>query len=198
MRNRSIIVPDKDTTLNVEFWNNGANNRPQYFRPWAATPDSFINVYFRVSMAGQIASGTPNFNSDKDTVAVRGGGTAGSDLDWGRSTYLTANRRPATAMATQRAPTNYWSARLRFPKSTVTEGQSISYKYLIGYDWEGKDELQSQPNRTFTIPVGMKDTTLKCVYYNNEKPGTRANPDTVKITFIADLARPRRAAGSTF
>ncbi len=114
---RSLIVPNKDTTLNVEFWNNGAGTRAQNFRPWPATPDSFINVYFRVSMAGQIASGTPNYNNDKDTVAVRGGGGyVGADLDWGRSTYLTRESAPTDGDGYTVAPTNFWSARLRFRK----------------------------------------------------------------------------------
>ena len=192
--NRSIIVPDKDTTLNVEFWNNGANNRPQYFRPWPATPDSFINVYFRVSMAGLIASGTPNYNNDKDTVAVRGGGGyVGSDLDWGRSSYMTRESAASNGDGYTVAPTGFWSTRLRFRKDSVTVGQTISFKYMIGYDWRGLDELQGQSNRSFTIPVGKKDTTLKYVYYNNEKPGSRPNPDTVKVTFTANLAQ---AAGS--
>jgi photosystem II stability/assembly factor-like uncharacterized protein len=188
---RSLIVPDKDTTLNVEFWNNGAV-RPQYFRPWEATPDSFMNVYFRVTMAGQIASGTPNFNNDKDTVAVRGGGPAGSDLDWGRSTYMTKESAPTDGDGYTTPATNYWSVRLRFPKSSVTAGQSLQYKFLLGYNWNGFEE---SANRSFTIPVGLKDTTLKYVYYDNQKPTTRANPDTVKMTFIADFGKTAASGG---
>ncbi len=190
--NRSLIVPDKDTTLNVEFWNNGANDRPQYFRPWPATPDSFINVWFRVSMAGQIASGTPNFKPT-DTLAVRGGGGyTGADLDWGRSTYMTKESAASNGGGYTTPATDYWSVRLRFLKDSVTEGQSISYKFLIGYDWRN---LEESNNRTFTIPVGKNDTTLKYVWYNNEKPVTRANPDTVKITFIADLGQAAASGG---
>ncbi len=85
---RSFIVPDMDTTLNVEFWNNGAGTRAQYFRPWAAAADSFFTVYFRVNMNGIISAGSYGYNGDVDTLAVRGGGSAGSDLDWGRSSYL--------------------------------------------------------------------------------------------------------------
>jgi photosystem II stability/assembly factor-like uncharacterized protein len=197
--NRSFIVPDKDTTLNVEFWNNGAGTRAQYFRPWTAVADSFLNVYFRVSMAGQIASGTPNFNNDKDTVAVRGGGDRvsqgqGSDLDWGRSIFLTRESGASNGDGYTTPATNYWSGRLRFKKDSVNAGQSISYKFLLGDAW-GRDELQGQSNRAFTIPVGKKDTTLKYVYYNNEKPGSRANPDTVKITYIADLGRTAASGG---
>jgi hypothetical protein len=188
--NRSLCVPDKDTTLNVEFWNNGANTRPQYFRPWAATPDSFLNVYFRVNMRGKISAGS--FNPVLDTVAVRGGGNAGADLDWGRSTFLTAEAAPSNGDGYTIAPSDMYAARLRFPKSSLTEGQSIGYKYLFNNSWDGREESS---NRSFTVPVGMKDTTLYWVFYNNERPTQRANPDTVKITFIANMAQAAASGG---
>jgi hypothetical protein len=189
--NRSLIVPDKDTTLSVEFWNNGAGTRAQNFRPWPAAADSFLNIYFRVTMAGQIASGTPNFK-DTDTLAVRGGGPAGSDLKWDASYYLTKESAASNGDGYTTPATNYWSARLRFPKSAVTEGQTIEYKFLLGYNWNG---FQEANNRAFIIPIGKKDTTLKYVYYDNQKPTARANPDTVKITFIADFGKTAASGG---
>jgi|GEM_PF-1773219 len=192
--NRSLIVPDTDTTLNVEFWNNGANDRPQYFRPWTAVADSFLNVYFRVSMLGPISSGTFAYNADKDTVGVRGGGTTGSDLDWNRSAFLTKESAASNGAGYTIAPASMWSGRLKFPKNTLTEGQEIQYKFLLGDAW-GRDELGGQPNRSFKVPGGLKDTTLAWVFYNNERPAQRANPDTIKITFIANLAQAAASGG---
>jgi hypothetical protein len=52
-----------------------------------------MNVYFRVNLRGKYSIG--GFNPATDTVAVRGGGNAGADLDWGRSTYLSAESAPS-------------------------------------------------------------------------------------------------------
>ena len=188
--NRSLIVPDRDTTLQVEFWNNGAGTRPQYFRPWTTAPDSFLNVYFRVNMRGRISQG--GFNPLLDTVAVRGGGNPGDDLDWGRSTFLTAESGASAGDGYTIAASDMYSARLRFRKSAVTAGTSIGYKFLFNNSWDGREE---SANRSFTIPIGLKDTTLSWVFYNNERPAARANPDTIKITFITNLAQAAASGG---
>ena len=188
--NRSLIVPDKDTTLSVEFWNNGAKTRPQYFRPWTAAPDSFLNVYFRVNLRGKYAIG--GFDPVKDTVAVRGGGNAGADLNWDHSTYLTAESAPSNGGGYTIAPSDMYSARLRFPKSSLTEGASIEYKFLFNNSWDGRQEAS---NRSFAVPVGKKDTTLYWVFYDNIHPLARPNPDTIKITFNANMAQASASGG---
>jgi hypothetical protein len=185
-----MIVPGKDTVVTMEFWNNGANDRAQYFRPWLAAPDSFMNVYFRVNLRPRIAAGT--FNPAVDTVAVRGGGNAGADLDWGRSTFLTAESPASNGDGYTIAASDMYSARLRFPKSSLTPGGSIGYKFLFNNSWDGREE---SANRSFTIPMDLKDTTLSWVFYNNEKPAQRANPDTIKITFIANMAQAAASGG---
>jgi hypothetical protein len=83
------------------------------------------------------------------------------------------------------------------PKSQVTEGQLIDYKFLIGYTW-GRDEYQGgHPNRQLRIPVGMKDTTLQYGYFNDQKPIIRANADTVVVTFTANMATAIQNKGFT-
>ena len=130
------------------------------------------------------------FNNDTDTVGVRGGGPNGGDLNWAPTFYLTREAAPTNSgSAFTVDPTSFWSGTLRFPKDSVTEGQEISYKFLIGYDW-GRDEFQGgQPNRTFKVPVGKKDTTLQWAFFNNERPIGRANTDTVRVEFRTNLAR---------
>jgi hypothetical protein len=186
--NRYFIVPDQDTTVDVEYWNNGANGAPQFFRPWTATSDTMMSVYVRVNMIAQDTSGTFHFNPAVDSVGVRGGGPGGGDLNWSPTFYLTTEA-PATNGDGYTVPAKtFWSGRVQIPKNGVTEGQSISYKFLIGADW-GRDELQGQPNRSFIVPVGKKDTTLHWVYFNNDRPIQRANPDTVIITYRVDMAK---------
>ncbi|MGB2907190.1 MAG: T9SS type A sorting domain-containing protein, partial [Candidatus Aminicenantaceae bacterium] len=192
--NRAFVVPDQDTTLEVEFWNNGASDRPQYFRPWVDAPDTMMTVYFRVSMLGPMSSGSFSFDDHADTVGVRGGGPAGGDLNWSPTYYLTQEMAQTNGDGYTIAPNSMWSGGLQFPKSGLTEGQEISYKFLIGYDW-GRDELQGQDNRAFNVPVGMKDTTLQWVFFNNERPSERENPDTIAIQFRANLAAAISSGG---
>lgn len=187
-----------DTTLPVQFWNNGANGRPQYFRPWSDTPDpadTNLYVWVRVNMLGPITSGSFSYNNNTDTVAVRGGGPAGSDLDWGTSHFLVRESNATNGDGYTTAANSFWSHRLRIPKSSAAEGTSISFKYMLGSDWNGRDELQGQPNRSFTIPVGHKDTTLTWVFYNNERPSARINDDTVIVTYRANMSRAISSGG---
>jgi photosystem II stability/assembly factor-like uncharacterized protein len=193
--NRAFVVPDQDTTLEVEFWNNGLSSRPQYFRPYADAPDSIMTVYFRVSMMGPMSSGSFSYDNDVDTVGVRGGGPAGSDLNWSPTYYLMKEAAATNGDGYTINPASMWSAGLQFPKSAVTEGEEFAYKFLIGYDW-GRDELQGgAPNRTFTVPIGKKDTTLQWVFFDNERPSERANPDTIAVQFRANLAASISSGG---
>lgn len=192
--NRSYIVADVDTTLPVEFFNNGVANAPQYFRPWAAASDTMMNVYFRVNMDGVMQAGSFGFNNNTDTVGVRGGGPAGGDLNWSPTFYLT-RESPASNGGFGYPANRFWSGRLLIPKNGVTEGQEIQYKYLIGYDW-GRDELQGgAPNRKFTVPVGKNDTTLHLVFFNNQVPVARVNGDTAIVTFRANMAKAIQTGG---
>ena len=193
--NRSYIVADRDTVLEVQYFNNGPSSRPQYFRPWSTVPDTFINVYFRVNMLG--ADQVQRFNYadsvDGDSVGVRGGGPAGGDLNWSPTFYLT-KEQPASNGGFTFVARYFKSARVRIPKSAVTEGQSIEYKYLIGSDW-GRDELQGQPNRSFNIPIGKKDTTISWKNFDNITPSTRVNADTVVVTYIVNMTKALNSGG---
>ena len=195
--NRSLVVPDMDTTVNVEFWNNGAGTRAQYFRPYPAAADSFFTVYFRVNMNGVISGGTYGYDGDVDTIAVRGGGSAGSDLDWGRSSYM-VREVPASNGDGYTSPANsFWSVGLKINKNGLTEGATVGFKYLIGSDWNRPNGTKADEavDRNFKVPVGFRDTTLAWVYFNNEKPVARLNPDTIKITFRANLAQAASSGG---
>jgi len=195
--NRYFIVPThSDTTVPVEFWAN-KNNLQQYFKPYADHGPDTMMVYFRVSMLGPINSGSFGFNNNTDTVGVRGGGPAGGDLNWAPTYYLT-KESPAVNGAGYTVPaSSFWSGGLRFPKAGLTAGTSIGYKFLIGFDW-GRDEYQGgHANRSFPVPVGLKDTTLQWVFYNDERPSGRANPDTTLVTFIVNMAKAVGTGGFT-
>jgi hypothetical protein len=184
---RNYIVAAKDTTFPLQFWNNAQTPQPQYFRPWTAAPDSFINVYVRVNMVNVINNGSYSWKAaDKDSVGVRGGGNDGDDLSWNQTFYLKQEAPPGDGAGQFTIPaTSFFSGRLKFRKSAVTAGQEIQYKFLLGYTW-GRDESN---NRAFTIPIGKNDTTLRWVWYNNDKPVAQVNADTLIMTFRADLAQ---------
>jgi hypothetical protein len=205
--NRYFIVgTHSDTTVPVEFWNNGAAGRPQYFRPWDTEPADSISIYFRVNMGGPIARGTYQYQPATDTVGVRGGASQGTgELHWSPTFYLTKESKADNGDGYTVPPSWFWSGRVLIPKDSVTEGEDISYKFIIGYDWTtpGGDQRSEQldgtkypgGNRHFTIPVGKKDTTLKWVFFGDETPIGRLNTDTVIVTYRANLARAIQTGG---
>jgi hypothetical protein len=76
---------------------------------------------------------------------------------------------------------------LKFRKSQWKVGDTVQYKFLLGYNW-GRDELQNgKPNRQFYIPVGKADTTLHWVYYDNTAPVLRSNADSCTVTFQTNM-----------
>jgi Secretion system C-terminal sorting domain len=185
---RGYIVADKDTVLPLQFWNNTYTAQWQYWRPWKESPDTMY-VYFRVNVLGLLQAG-----ETVDTVCVRGGGPGGSDLNWGKSFYLTREQVPGDGDGYTVPANSFYSGVLRFPRDSVTVGQTIEYKFLRGYDW-GKNGPEEGFNRSFKVPTGKKDTTLYYSWYNNTKPIPRANPDTVYVTFTANLAKTVSAGG---
>jgi hypothetical protein len=192
--NRGYIVANRDTTLPVQFFNNLSGRPAQYFRPWTAVSDTFMNVYFRVNLQGVIEGGLFGYNPAVDTVGIRGGGPTGGDLNWSPTFYLQKETNPSNGGSFGLPASTFISGRVRIPKSSVTTGSSIEYKYLVGFDW-GRDELQGQPNRSFVVPTGKRDTTIKYVYFNNTRPSGRRNTDTTRVTFLANMARAISTGG---
>jgi hypothetical protein len=192
--NRIYVIANRDTTLPLQFFNNGVSGRPQYFRPWTTVADTFINVYFRVNMQGadQVQRFSYRDSVDGDSVGVRGGGP-GPDLNWAPTFYLT-KEQPASNGGFSYAAKWFKSGRLRIRKNAVNAGDGIDFKFLIGFDW-GRDELQGQPNRHFTIPIGKKDTTITWKWFDNIRPSGRINTDTVVVTYSTDLTKAITSGG---
>ena len=210
--NRNFIVPAKDTVLQPEFWNNGnfpfGKNIDVFTKPYTTVADSFVSVYFRVNMQGVSDAGAFGWTAaDKDSVGVLGDGKGGPDLDWGTPFYLTQEKTPTNGANAFGLPaTSFYSARLRFRKSQVTPGMDVAYKFRLGSGWNlgstGRGENLSDPpyggtNRHFTMPVGLKDTTLQWVYFSNTSPIARANPDTCIITWNVNLSSAISKGGYT-
>ena len=183
--NRTLIVGSSDTTLPVQFVNYTGSQQAQYWRPWSAVADSFVSIYFRVDMQGFTSK---PFDKNTDTVGVRGdlpNGSGSAYFGWSPTRYLAKETFSSGGLPYD--GTNFWSGRITLEKSKFSPGDSVKYKYLIGYDW-GKEEGS---DRWMVIPQG-NDTTLQWVWYNNEAVISRANPDSIVVTFRADLTTAKQ------
>ncbi len=184
--NRGLILGTKDTVLPLQFFNNKGNGTPQYFRPWPTVPDSFINIWFRTNMQGFQSK---PFNSNTDTVGVRGDKhnstfNDAADFGWAPTRYLTRENSAANGGFSYNA-NNFWSGVVKLRKSLINVGDTVDYKFLIGFDW-GREEQGN--NRFFKIPVGKADTTLAWTWYNNERPVVVTFSDTCVITFKTNMS----------
>ncbi|HLF20799.1 MAG TPA: T9SS type A sorting domain-containing protein [Bacteroidota bacterium] len=178
---RTVIVGGADTTLPVQFPNYTGGRQDQYWRPWASHGVDTTIIYLRTNMQGT----SKPFNPNTDTVGVRGdkefGPSLAPDFGWSPTRYL---KKEALNANFAYNGANFWSGYLKLPKTKFSGGDTVKYKFLIGYDW-GKDEAN---DRRFRTPVTKNDTTIYWTWYNDEKPVARANPDTVNVTFNVDMA----------
>jgi hypothetical protein len=199
--NRWVTPGSSDTTLPVEFFNNGldqggAYGADQYFRPWETPHGSdTMFVEFRVNMQG-IANSSSEFTNGTDSVSVRGGNDAdGSSigaLGWGTQVQLVREGNATNGGFVYQANW-FWSVAIAFPKSEIKPGDSIAYKFCIGAngDWSRTDAN----NRTVYFNSDLNDTTLPWVWFNNVAAIARVNTDTVIVTFDADMTTSIGAGG---
>jgi hypothetical protein len=211
--NRNLLVT-KDTVLDLEFWNSGhfpsGKNISMFDLPYVPANDTMINVYVRVNLKAIADNGLNGWTTaDKDSVCIMGGGPTGGDLDWGTPHYITEEQDPTNSATAFGMPAGtFYSGVIHIPKSQVTAGQDMAYKFRLGSNWnygtlQRSEQLDSgNPkfsggNRHFTIPVGLKDTTLQWVYFQEVKPGARENTDAVTITFHVNMRTAIQAGGFT-
>lgn len=211
-QNRNFTVPNKDTVLLPEFWNNGnfpfGKNIDVFTKPYTTVADSFLSVYVRVNIKGVQDGGTYGYTTaDQDSVCVLGDGKGGPDLDWGTQFYLTQEKIPTNSSNAFGMPANtFYSGRLRFRKSQLTAGLDVAYKFRFGSNWsygatQRSEQLTDPPygggNRHFSIPQGLKDTTLQWVYFGDAQPIPRLNPDTCIVTWNVNLSSTISKGGYT-
>ncbi|RMG43130.1 MAG: T9SS C-terminal target domain-containing protein [Methanobacteriota archaeon] len=177
---RVLIIPQgaQDTIVPLQYYNSGATpSVEQYWRPFASKQDS-VAIFFRVNLAGALEAAYFN-EQDIQVVGVRGDGTtSGGTLDWGstkvvltKETYGNIDRK-------------FWSGVAYFPKSAVTEGGQQKYKFFVD---TGNDNWENSiSDRVFTYPVGLADTTLGWVYFDNKVP-TGKQAITSLVTFTVDI-----------
>jgi len=172
---RTFISGDQDTVLAMQYYHYDDGNGgkvDQYAAPFEHKADS-VAVYFRVSMGGPMES--LSFDPATDMVVVRGAPeTSGGSLDWG------ANRVTLTRETDSQYDGSFYSGVGYFDMDSVAAGATQEHKFV--FIKNGGDNWESTPNRPFTYPVGLKDTTIAWVFYNDQKP-TGKETYTNIITF---------------
>lgn len=157
--NRYFIAGNRDTTLALQYYHGIDTPRDQYWRPYAAKPDTFA-VYLRVNMGAFLE--TQDFDPDAgDRVIVRGSPPLDPSNAWTLDIPLTREIGSADGGA-------FFSGVAYIANNAVTAGnvvQSFKFIYVKGtsLSWE------STPDRTFTY-AAAKDTTILWVYFQNQKP----------------------------
>jgi hypothetical protein len=185
--NRTLIVGANDTTLNVEFPNFTGNKMNQYWRPYVESPDT-VNIYFRVNMQGY----TGTFAPPLDTVGIRGDRKNGSSLapaiEWGTTHFFTQELANTNFLYNG---TNFWHGVIRVPKDSLHAGDTLSYKFIVNADWGRSDG----DNRNTALPWPTKDTTIYWAWFNNQKPISRVNKDTVIVTYQVNMTKALNSGG---
>jgi arabinogalactan endo-1,4-beta-galactosidase len=159
---RIFAAGQKDTVLDVQYYNSTGDAKAQYWRPFGSKNDS-IAVYFRVNMAKAAASG--RFNQDiHGSVSVRGDAAASNgSLDWNAS-KVNLRREEYNA--------SFWSGAGYFAKNGNLTGKTLEYRFFI--EQCGEDGLEKGAFvRTLKFSESMAahggpDTTLHWVYFEEQ------------------------------
>jgi hypothetical protein len=168
--NRLFIAGNRDTTLSLQFYHGTDASRDQYWRPYAAKPDSFT-VYLRVNMAAFME--TKDFDPDAgDRVVVRGSAPLDPTNTWNTLIPLTRETGSADNGA-------FFSGAGYIANNAVNAGNVQSFKFVY---YKGTSPVwESTPDRVYTYS-GAKDTTIHWAYFNNQKP-TGGNVVSATLTW---------------
>lgn len=151
---RTFIAGNKDTTLEVEYYNSTSNALNQYWKPFSSKNDS-VAVYFRVNMQGVTSAGL--FDPfENGPIGIRGENTAANVLSWDNSNIIMERETLSISNG------SFWSGAAYFPKTK--SGFTQEYKFYIENNQQ-IDFEENISNRSFIIP--QKDSTIHWVYFND-------------------------------
>lgn len=159
---RVLVAGERDTVMQLQFYNSNSTVRDQYWRPYELHNDS-IAIYFRVNMGNALKSGY--FNPElHGPVAVRGDSIiSGSSLSW------TTSKISLTREQYSVNGESFWSGVCYIPRSAVQAGDLLEYLFYIeNHESNGWEKRQS--NRTLVITPSLvqskHDTTLHWDYFD--------------------------------
>jgi arabinogalactan endo-1,4-beta-galactosidase len=159
---RIIVASEKDTVINLQYYNSSGAPAEQYWRPFELKEDS-IAIYFRVNLGKAMASGRfePNINGP---IAVRGDPVVSEgSLAWEQSKVILLREEYSVNDG------SFWSGACYIPVDAVKTGDTLEYKFYIENDskngWE--DNIS---NRKFlftqSLLEGPRDTTIHWMYFD--------------------------------
>ncbi|MCB2205911.1 T9SS type A sorting domain-containing protein [bacterium] len=185
--NRVLTTGNSDMMVPVQFVNGSPERQEQFWTPWPPQQDS-IAVWVRVNMQGW-----EGFSSATQYVGVRGAASPDylGNLSWGHTLFLNQEEPHGNGGSRQYTAGNFYSGLVLIPKDEVSDGQTIEYKFVI-VNSDDPDEdpatWESRNNRTFNIPVGMADTTLQWVWFDDVRPVPFVGSDTINVNYTVDMS----------
>ena len=180
--NHEYSTGASDEVLDLQYFNISSGS-PQFFRPFAADPDS-INIWVRVNVARLLQD--VGFDPATQVMGIRGGQP---DLSWGDTKVLTPEV-PSDNGGTYPAE-NFWSGLVKVDKDSIAGGATFEYKWVIGDAPDGNGNLvwEGTANRLVAVPSAQTDTTTYFSFWEDKKPLSVVGNDTTDVTFRADLTR---------
>jgi arabinogalactan endo-1,4-beta-galactosidase len=180
---RVFVAGERDTVINVQYYNSTGDAKQQYWQPFETKEDS-IAIYFRVNMAKAMASGRfdPNVNGP---VTIRGDTAAsGGSLDWDISKVRLQREEFSVSNG------SFWSGVCYIPKTVMQTGNVLEYKFFIENDSQNGGE-NSIANRkltfTQTLTASRSDTTIHWVYFDEQGSVTRVADDDQTVPLVFQL-----------
>jgi arabinogalactan endo-1,4-beta-galactosidase len=159
---RIIVAGEKDSVINLQYYNSSGASVEQYWRPFESKDDS-LAIYFRVNLGKEMASDRfePDLNGP---ITVRGDPViSGGSLEWGQSKVILLREEYSVNTG------SFWSGVCYIPVDAVQTGDMLAYKFYIENDsqngWE--DNIS---NRKFIFTQSFledqRDTTIHWVYFD--------------------------------
>jgi arabinogalactan endo-1,4-beta-galactosidase len=177
---RLLIAGIGDTLVPIQFYSNSLiSSIYQYYSPFQAKQDS-IGVLFRVNVSDLMNRGL--FDPVVHGPIVVRGDSANSAgvLNWTTDNIILSREAIGVAGA------SFWSGIGYFPRTIITEGTQIAYKYFIENSSFGGCE-SNIADRTFAFP--QNDTTLAWQFFNNKIVPTAVIEQTQLIPIALQLSQ---------
>ncbi len=180
---RVFVAGERDTVINVQYYNSTGDSKAQYWQPFEIKQDS-IAIYFRVNLAKTTASGRFNANVN-GPVTVRGDATAsGGSLDWGISKVRLQREEFSVNGG------SFWSGVCYIPKTAAQPGNMLEYKFFIENDSQnGLENGIANRKLVFTQSLAetRSDTSIHWVYFDEPGSVTGVADDDQTVPLVFEL-----------
>jgi arabinogalactan endo-1,4-beta-galactosidase len=154
---RLFVAGSSDTTLEIQYYNSAVTSVNQYWSPITPRKDS-LGVFFRTNVSDLMRRGILD-PVNQGPVAVRGDSvSSGGVLSWTTSNVFL--QREALSVANG----SFWSGVIYYPKSKISAGSQIRYRFYIENSPFGGRE-SNITDRSFNFP--SSDTTLAWRFFND-------------------------------